>query len=161
VLIETGGGVIDWLEAGGIETTLEAFSASVAGFSGRVGGQTVDQYIISSLLSNLNAIFLAANVNIIVSADPLDFEHQDHSTIFLTRSTAPAAFFNNDTFGAVENVDAFNANRNDEGVVFAPSLAVLGNTPDLAGIDSYIDSLTAAVARRVGELIGLRMQNPT
>jgi len=156
VFIETRGGVIDWLEVGGVRTELAPFTASVLGFSGLIGGQTVDNYIISRLVSNLDAIFAAANVNVRFSTTSSSFEGQEFSTVFITRSNEPTAFALNGTFGVSQHVDAFNVDRSDQAVVFAPSLSVLGYGPSQQGVDMLVQSLTAAVARRVGELIGLR-----
>ncbi len=157
ILLETHGGTIDWLEAGrGVTTDLGAFRTSVVGFSGLIGAQTVDNYVLTSLLSSLDDIFTAANIDIRLSTNPAAFEGQDFSTVFLTGNNEPTAFFNNGTFGASQHSDPFNADRNDEAVVFMPQLSVLGNPPTRAGVDSFVQSLTAAVARRVGELVGLR-----
>jgi hypothetical protein len=162
VLIETHGGTINWLEAGrGVSTQLNAYSTSVVGFSGLIGAQTVDNYVLNNLLAALTDIFNAANVDVRFSSDPAAFENQEFSTVFLTSSTEPTAFFDNGTFGASQHVDAFNANHNDQGVVFLPSLNVLGNSPSQSGVDSFVTSLTAAVTRRVGELVGLRTLDPT
>lgn len=157
VVIETLGGVINWLEAGrGVTTTLAAYTASVIGFTGLVGGQPVDSFILSSLITNLQGIFAAAGMSITLSTTPASFEGQDYSTVFLTGSNEPASFFNNGTFGASQHVDALNSDHRDQAVVFMPSLGVLGYGPDQAGVDSLVKSLTGAVARRIGELVGLR-----
>src|SRR5262249_50504985 len=42
--LETRGGTLDWLEAGGVATKLLPFASSVLGFNGTIGGQTMDQY---------------------------------------------------------------------------------------------------------------------
>lgn len=161
VLLETNGGTINWLEAGqGVTTPVSPYRTSVNGFSGLIGAQTVDSYVLNNLLAALTDIFNAANVDVRFSSDPSAFENQEFSTVFLTSSTEPTAFFNNGTFGASEHADAFNADHNDDAVVFLPALNVLGNSPSRAGVDSYVHSLTAAVARRVGELVGLRSLDP-
>jgi hypothetical protein len=157
VLLETRGGTINWLEAGrGVTTSLLPYTTSGIGFTGLVGSQPVDNYVLNNLVSNLNAIFAAVNVNIILSTNPAAFQGQSFSTVFLTGSSEPAAFFANGSFGASQHTDPFNADPNDQAVVFIPSLGVLGNGPDQAGIDSMVLSLTAAVSRRIGELVGLR-----
>lgn len=156
VLLETHGGRIDWLEAAGVTTQIGAFDASVLGFAGQINGVDVNEYIIDSLIDNLNAIFTAADVDISVTDDASAFEGAAFSTVFLAGNTEPNAFFNNGTFGASEHVDVFNVDKSDQGVVFLPSLAQLGNDPSQAGVDNLVRALTAAVGRRIGELIGLR-----
>lgn len=159
VLLETQGGLIDWLEAGDkITTSLTPFSSAVVGFTGQVNGQSVDSYILANLLSSLNALFVAANVNITFSTNPNDFAHQDFSTVILAGNVEPSAFFGNATFGASQKVDFFNVDKNDQAVVFASSLADLGFEPSVAGIDRFVTALTGAVARRVGELVGVRFE---
>ncbi len=163
VLIETRGGTIDWLEQG-IETVLSEFDTSTVGFSGelgRVGGQDINSFVVSELMTELDAIFGDAGVDVRFSTNSADFEGEDFSTVFLTATSVPGAFFNNNTFGASEHADAFNADRNDEAVVFLPSLAVLGNPATTVGVDSLIQGLTTSVSRRVGELVGLRTTNST
>lgn len=159
VLLETLGGVIDWLEAGsGITTNIEPFNASVLGFSGQIDGIGVNDYVIQRLVANLNEIFLAANLDVRISTSPAAFEGQPFSTVFLAGNAEPSQFFNNDTFGAAQRSDSFNINKTDEAVVFLSSLGVLGIEPSQAGVDNLITQLTAAVARRIGEMAGLRME---
>jgi hypothetical protein len=157
VLLELHGGVIDWLEVAGVETNIAPFDAGVLGFAGQINGVDVDEYIIGSLLSSLDGVFAAADVDITVSADAADFEDQVFSTVFIAGNAEPNAFFNDGTFGASEHVDMLNVDKSDEAVVFLPSLAQLGNDPSQAGVDNLVRSLTAAVGRRIGELIGLRI----
>ncbi len=121
LLIETRGGVIDWLEAGGITTTIGGFKSSVVGFSGphqRRRPSTTTSSTISS--PTFNDVFAAANIDINISSDPGAFAGQEFSTVFVTGSSEPVGFFDNGTFGASEHFDAFNADHNDEGVVFPP-----------------------------------------
>ena len=159
ILLETLGGVIDWLEAGtGRTTNIEHFSASVLGFSGQIDGIGVDDYVIQRLVSGLNDMFLAANLDVRVSTSPAAFEGQQFSTVFLAGNAEPSQFFNNDTFGASQRSDSFNISKDDEAVVFVSSLGVLGIEPSQAGVDNLISQLTAAVARRVGEMVGLRLE---
>jgi hypothetical protein len=159
VLLETNGGTIDWLEAGdGVTTTLDPFRAAAAGFAGQINGQDVDDYILQNLVFRLNDIFAAANANIAFSYSPVDYEGLPFSTVFLAGNSEPNAFFNNGTFGAVEHVDAFNADKTDQGIVYVTSLTTQGNDPSTAGVDRFLDQLTAAVARRVGELVGLSFE---
>lgn len=159
ILLETNGGTIDWLEAGdGVTTTLDPFRAAAAGFAGQINGQDVDDYILQNLVFRLNDIFAAANANIAFSYNPVDYEGLPFSTVFLAGNSEPNAFFNNGTFGAVEHVDAFNADKTDQGIVYITSLTTQGNDPSTAGVDRFLDQLTAAVARRVGELVGLSFE---
>ncbi len=159
VLLETQGGLIDWLEAGDkLTTQLAAFSSSVIGFTGQINGVSVDNYILTNLLSNLNALFTAANVNINFSTNPNDFAHQDFSTVILAGNVEPNAFFGNASYGASQKADFFNVDKNDQAVVFVSSLADLGFEPSDAGVDRFVSALTGAVARRVGELVGVRLE---
>jgi hypothetical protein len=159
VLLETRGGTINWLEAGqGVTTTLESFRAAAAGFAGQIDGQDVDDYIRSNLVSRLNDIFTNANANIILSYNPVDFEGLPSSTVFLAGNSEPNAFFNNNTFGASQHIDAFNADATDQGVVYVTSLTTLGNDPSQAGVDRFITQFAGAVARRIGELVGLSFE---
>ncbi|MCW5764621.1 MAG: hypothetical protein KIT68_01430 [Phycisphaeraceae bacterium] len=169
-LIETRGGSVNWLEPNRT-TTLAAFDAIVNGFSGFIGAQTVNSYILNGdggpqpgLIASLQAIFNAipgfvANSTVRISTNPADFVGQQYSTIFISSSFEPAAFFNNGLFGAVQRVDAFNSNRTDQGVVFLPALNSLGNAPDQAGIDAFTRQLTGIVARQMGQLMGLPITN--
>ncbi|MFM9994677.1 MAG: beta strand repeat-containing protein [Phycisphaerales bacterium] len=156
VFIETRGGSVDWLEVGGLTTQIGAFSGSTLGFTGTVSGQGVDTYILSNLVAQLTAIFNAAGVDVVISTDPNAFEFQDFSTVFLASTNDPIRFFNERNFGATERSDPFNTDRNDEAVVFVPSFGTLGFTPSVNDVNDFVDSLTGAVARRIGELNGLR-----
>ncbi|HYD01732.1 MAG TPA: hypothetical protein VEB22_10945, partial [Phycisphaerales bacterium] len=153
-LIETNGGVVNWLEAFG-STVLDRYSGSVNANVPGLGGQTTRAYILANLISNLNSIFTAAGIDVTVSLSSNDFVGESFSTVFLTDSLEPADQINQGFFGVVERRDVLNANRNDQAVVFAPAVTALGNTVDQPGIDSYIRSLTAAVAQRMGELLGI------
>lgn len=152
-LIETNGGTVSWLEAFG-PTRLERYSgwmnAAIPGL-----GMTTRAYVLSQLLNNLNAIFTAAGVNVTISTSSTDFVGQTFSTVFLTDSLETADQINQGFFGVSQRRDVLNADRSDQAVVFAPAMTELNNTPDQAGIDSYVTSLTAAVAQRMGELLGL------
>lgn len=161
VLLELNGGSIDWLEAGGRVTQLGEYTTSVVGFSGKIDFQDIDDIIIENLVDNLESMFAAAGVAVTVSTNPADFEFQDFSTVFLTRSNDPINFFASQFYGASEHVDVLNADRNDEAVVYVPTMATLGLTPGTPGIEQFSDSLTAAVGRRIGELLGLRAEAPT
>lgn len=159
VLLETLGGTVDWLEAGnGVTTKLTAFSTSIVGFQGQINGQSVDTYVLNNLVANLNAIFTAANVNVNISTSAATFQRQDFSTVFLAGNVEPNAFFGNQQYGASQNVDMLNVNKNDQAVVFLSSLADLGFDPSQQGVDAFTQALTAAVARRIGELVGIRFE---
>jgi hypothetical protein len=160
ILLETMGGVIEWLEAGsGQSTRIDPFSTSVLGFSGQIDGLAVDSYVLNNLVANLNAMMVAANLNITISTTPAAFEGQPFSTVFLAGNAEPSQFFNDGTFGASQRVDSFNVNLEDQSVVFLPSFGVLGNDPSQFGVDNLIAQLTAAVGRRIGEMVGLRMES--
>ncbi|MDX9910522.1 MAG: hypothetical protein RBS39_01685 [Phycisphaerales bacterium] len=173
VFIETRGGTIDWLLATNPEFQIEGFSAEVVGFRGRVNGTvTVDNYIVTRLLQNLQGIFDAAGFDVNFSSNSSDFEFQNFSTVFLSSSVDPSTstLFINETngidgpfgvqsssiFSVSERVDALNTDANDEAIVFIPGTASLGYTQSLTAIDAFTDSITGIVAARVGELLGLR-----
>lgn len=179
VLIEFNGGTIDWLQAGALETELLPFTSSALGFSGTVDGLPVDTFIERELVSNLNNIFQGAGYDVTFSANPSTFQGEDYSTVFVSDSSDPVNFtfsadpltffFNPFTFGVggfglgfeeifgySEGSDPFNANRNDEAVVFVPQLTALGFNPSEPEVRDLTDALSAAVGRRVGELLGLR-----
>jgi hypothetical protein len=92
-----------------------------------------------------------------ISTNASEFEFQDFSKVFLTSSNDPITIFNTNNFGYSQRSDPFNLDRNDESVVFLPSLTTLGYTPSRADVDNFVLSLTAAVGRRIGETLGLRM----
>ncbi len=181
ILIETGGGQINWLETGGQTTNLSAFSASAIGFRGLVNAtQTADQYILANLVSRLSTTFNSAfgtlgGFDVRFSTNPADFEFQPFSTVYLSSNIDPvtdlfasfdfgfslpgrnAALISTNPFGFSQHSDPLNANLSDEGVVFVPSFSMLGYTPARNDLDTFVDSLTGAVARRAGELLGLRL----
>jgi hypothetical protein len=175
-LIETAGGVIDWLEAGGQTTTLRPFLASVLGFNGTINGLPVQDYIVTSLVAQLNSLFRGSSgFNVTFSANPADFEFQPFSTIFLTSEVDPiSSIFNPFAFdtrfsfgnevsetiqpyGYSQHSDALNADLEDEAVVFVPSFSLQGFSPSKADVDQFVQATTAAIARRAGELMGLRI----
>lgn len=156
IFIETRGGSVDWLEVGGRTTRIGSFEGLALGFTGTISGQSVDTYILSNLVANLTAIFNAAGVDVVISTDPNAFEFQDFSTVFVASSNDPIRFITERNYGATERSDPFNTDRNDEAVVFVPSFGLLGFTPSTEDVNDFIDSLTGAVARRIGELNGLR-----
>ena len=159
VLVETLGGLIGWLEVGAnTRTTLDPFNVSTLGLSGQIDGVDVSDYVLNNVIANLNNIFTAANSNVIISTRAADFARQDYSTVFLAGNVEPNAFFNNGTFGVSQHRDFFNADKNDQAVVFMPSLGALGITATRAGTDTLVQALTASVARRIGELVGLSLE---
>jgi hypothetical protein len=160
IFLETRGGVIDWLQASGISTDLSAFDGRMLGFVGSIDGVAVNQYILSRVVSNLNDAFAASALSVTVSANPADFEFEDFSTVFISNQVDPINFFNANIFGYSEHSDPLNADKTDEAVVFVQPMASLGYTPSRADIDQFTESLTAAVGRRVGELLGLRIAGP-
>lgn len=182
VFIELNGGAIDWLQAGGLTTRLNSFNPAVLGFTGKAAnGQTVADYITTRLVSNLQSIFGSAvadagpdgvvgtaddvvGLDVRFSTNPNAFEFQDYSTVFLTTTVDPVTLLFNRTFdffseayGFSFGSDGFNSSRTDEAVVFLPSLALLGYSPSQDGLDAIVQSITAAVGRRVGEMLGLRI----
>lgn len=159
VLLETLGGMIGWLEAGNnVNTDIDPFDLSVLGFSGQFDGLSVNEFVLNRVITKINAIFTAANADVVVSSNAADFARQDFSTVFLAGNVEPNAFFNNGTFGASQHRDFMNADKNDQAVVFLSSLGSLGLSPTRAGADQLVDALTAAVTRRIGELIGLSLE---
>lgn len=156
IFIETNGGSIDWLQAGGLTTTLSPFTTRGLGFTGTIGITPVDQFILNGLVDSLEDIFQAAGVDVRISTNPADFEFEDFSTVFLSNMNDPVNFFNDRLYGYSQHVDPLNADRSDEAVVFIPTLGALGYTPSEPDIELFTQSLTAAVARRIGELVGLR-----
>lgn len=177
VFIELSGGTIDWLEAGNRETTLTAFDPSVLGLVGSaVNGQPIDDYIVSSVVSNLEGIYARAGVDVRFSTNTRDFEFQDFSTIFLSNSVDPTSALQDITlgqafgqnlgfgggvlsqpFGFAQHSDPLNIDQNDEAVVFVPSHAQLGFTPSTQDVDNLITSITANMTRHLNELMGLRV----
>ncbi|MFN0133516.1 MAG: beta strand repeat-containing protein [Phycisphaerales bacterium] len=155
--IETRGGKVNWLELGGLTTNLDAFTSGVLGFTGSIGGQPVDQYILTRAVAALNQIFVANGLNVRFSTDPNEFEFQDHSTIYLTATNDPKTVFNAGNLGYSQRSDPFNTDKNDEAVVFAPSLSTLTYVPSIPDADRLALSIAAAIGRRAGELMGLRI----
>lgn len=180
-LIETNGGSVNWLEAGSTTTQLARFSAESIGFRGFVtNNQNADEYILSNLITQLNNLFAGPGFDVTFSTNPADFEFEQFSTIYLSNTIDPlfslfesfdfldiiplpgqalpnTPVFSTQPFGFAEHSDPFNTDLEDEAVVFAPSFSLLGLTPSRADVDVFTDSLTGAIARRAGELLGLRM----
>lgn len=182
VLIEFNGGSIDWLEVGQQMTDLLPFSSSALGFSGTIDGLPVDTFVQRQLVENLNGIFQGAGYDVNFSGNPSDFQGENFSTVFVTDSNDPVNFtFSADVqgnfnpfdfgvgdfglgfqqiFGYSQGSDSFNANPNDEAVVFVPQLTALGFNPSAGEVRDLTQALSAAVGRRVGELLGLRTTAP-
>ena len=170
---------MDWLQVGGVTINIGAFSARTLGFNGTINGQSVQTYILTNLVAALNSLFQSASAggagfDVHFSTNPADFEFQPHSTVFLTSSSDPVnplfdpfsgfnqdilarQFFNTQPYGVSQHSDPLNTDLEDEAAVFVPSFALLGLTPGQVDVDSFIQSLTAAVGRRAGELMGLRV----
>lgn len=173
IFIETQGGTIDWLEAGGLTTEIQAFDPRVLGLSGSASnGQAIADYLLQRVVSNVESVFAARGLDVNVSFDSSDFEFEDFSTIFLSSSNDPVSqifgtfdFFNLATidnlitqpYGFSQHSDPFNADKSDEAVVLLPAFASLGYTAGQNDIDNLVNSLTAAVGRHAGELMGLRL----
>jgi hypothetical protein len=157
-LIEANGGVVNWLDAYGA-STLDPYTGSVNANVPGVGGQSTRAYILANLISNLTTIFNAAGIDVRISLTSNSFVGDSFSTVFITDSLEPADQTNQNFFGVSQHRDVLNADRNDQAVVFAPAVTALGNTVDQPGLDSYIRSLTASVAQRMGELLGLTFAN--
>ncbi len=184
-LIETRGGQVDWLEVGS-RTLIQGWDPEINGFTGRVNGIPVLDYVLgdpnninpNNLIAQLNAIFAAipgfAADTVEFSTNPADFEGEVFSTIFLSNTFESSAFFNSlETldptgvsrvtpttdvgFGAIQRVDPFNSNKTDQGVVFMQALNLLGNAPTVAGIDRFTQQLAGTVARQAAQLLGLRI----
>lgn len=157
IFLETRGGTIDWLEVGGLVTTLAPYTSSVLGFAGSISGQTADQYILTRITSAVQNAFTAAGLDVVVSTNPFDFRGQDFSTIFLTATNDVKSIANTDVFGYSQRSDPFNTDRNDEAVVFLPALNLLNYSTSQQDADNVALSTAAAVIRRAGELMGARL----
>ncbi|MFN0010862.1 MAG: hypothetical protein ACKVS8_04375 [Phycisphaerales bacterium] len=191
VLIETAGGQITWLEANPYSpTVLGAFDPAFNALDGLIGGVSPLTYIIDAsaaanpaggVVQRLRSLFNivpgfvdnVADANgsfgtigtVRFSTNAADFEGQSYSTVYITSSPEPASMttslLSTLVFGASQKVDAFNSNANDEAVVFARAFNVLANGVGASGADLLINEITAAAARRVGELLGMRIVSDT
>ncbi|MFZ4574392.1 MAG: beta strand repeat-containing protein, partial [Phycisphaerales bacterium] len=175
VFIETQGGTVDWLEVAGRVTNLTGFDPATLGFRGSFAdGTLVKDYILDSLLESLTSTYARAGLDVRFSYNPADFEFQPFSTVYLTSSMDPLSalldtldwsrvgfpfpgFTSVQPFGFSEHSDPFNIDLNDEAVVFTPTFSRLGLGPSQTEADLYVQSLTASLGRRVGELMGLRL----
>ena len=176
VYIETRGGSVDWLQVGGVTSELAGLDLSTLGFNGTAtNGQGVNDYFLARVLAGLNSLFQGAGYDVTFSLNPADFEFQPFSTVYLSRSADPItplfttfsgafnfdlisqAFNSVQPYGFSRHVDPFNVDLEDDAVVFVPSFAIQSITPGQAGLDQLTQAVTGAVARRVGELMGLRV----
>jgi hypothetical protein len=175
VFIETSGGTLSWLQAGGQTTSVAPFLASTLGFAGTgPNGQPAQDYILATLVASLNALYQGAGLNVFFSSNVADFEGEPFSTVYLSSTVDPILplfdpfnLFNfgflstqlitTQPYGFSQHSDPFNANIEDEAVVFVPAFSLLGLTPSWADMDAFAQALTASVSRRVGELIGARL----
>lgn len=160
VLIETRGGTLDWLERGGVLTSLSAFDASLLGFTGLLpDGRTATRYIIDTVVANLTSIFrTVGGFDVVFATDSSAFAGSNYSVVYVSNSPDPINLLSgNQPFGYVQRSDPFNADPNDEAVVFAQAFTTRGFAPTLSDLNSFSQVLTAAIGRRVGELLGLRM----
>ncbi|MFZ2874635.1 MAG: hypothetical protein WAZ94_09150 [Phycisphaerales bacterium] len=174
--IETNGGSVDWLQIAGISTQLAGFDPRALGFAGLTsGGAPVRDYLISAVVAQLNGIYQGAGYDVRFSADPTAFGAEQFSTIYLSSTNDPLVpifdpfnlfnfdflnttqFFTTQPYGFSEASDPFNSNKEDEGVVFVPSFALQGYTPSQSDVDRFSRGLSAAIGRRAGELMGLRL----
>jgi hypothetical protein len=188
-LIETNGGSVDWLQAGGLTTTILGFNAGTLGFNGSLpSGQTMFNYILNNTVLGLNSVFQSAGLDVTFSTNPADFEFEDYSTIFLTSQNDPiseilasfslgfrgagqggqggqgalgATFSSTQPYGFSERSDSLNLDRTDEAVVFVPSFSLLGYSPAQTDVDGFVQSLTGALGRRASELMGTRLTGET
>ena len=158
VLLETRGGTVDWLTVNGAPVSFSGFSAEALGFSGLVNNISVEQFILNELVDNLTTIYRdVAGLDVTFSIDPADFEFEEFSTVFLSSDSNPINLVLGSDYGISERSDPFNTDRQDEAIVFTPIYTTLGYNPSPSDLDNFIDSLANGVARRVGELVGLRL----
>ena len=176
VFIETRGGSVDWLQVGGITSAFGGLDISTLGFTGvATNGQSVNDYFLSRLVSSLNSIYQGAGYDVTFSTNPADFEFEPFSTVYLSGTADPVfalynsfagafnfdfisqAFRSTQPYGFSKHVDPFNVDVEDDAVVFIPTFAIQGITPGQTGLDQLTQSVTGAISRRVGELMGLRM----
>ncbi len=177
--IETDGGTIDWLRAGGLIADLNEFDVKVLGLTGTNDqGTPLGEVILDSLVANLEELYANLGLDVRFSTNPADFEFEDFSTIYLSSSPDPVnpifaelEFFGLDDFfeslgfdqglltqpfQIAEHSDPFNTDSRDEGVVFLPTFSRLGYSPSESDVQDLISSLTAATSQTANELLGLR-----
>ncbi len=160
VLIETRGGTLDWLEQGGVLTSLASFDASLLGFSGLLpDGRTATRYILDNVVDTLTSVFrTVGGFDVVFATDSSAFAGSNYSVVYITNSPDPINLLSgNQPFGYSQRSDPFNADPNDEAVVFLQAFTTRGFAPTVADLNAFSQALAAAVGRRVGELLGLRM----
>jgi hypothetical protein len=175
VFIETNGGEINWLQVGGVTSELGAFNLKTLGYTGTIGNLSVEDYFTSNLVASLNTLYQGAGYDVRFSTNSADFEFQPFSTVYLSGTADPvfalynsfagsfnfdilsAAFRSSQPYGFSQHVDPFNTDLEDDAAVFVPTFAIQGFGPGQTGLDSLTQSVTGAIARRVGELVGLRV----
>ncbi|MEL6497031.1 MAG: hypothetical protein AAGJ54_06740 [Planctomycetota bacterium] len=158
VLIESQGGTVDWLAVNGAPISFGGFDADALGFSGLADNVTIDEFILTEVLANLQTLFRdQAGLDISFSLDPADFEFEEFSTVFISSDFDTTDLILASDYGVSERSDPFNSDPEDEAIVFTPVYSTLGYSPTPDDLDDFIDSLTNGVARRVGELVGLRL----
>ncbi len=137
--------------AGGVVQRLRALfgAASLPGFTTNTADATGSFGTIGTVRFSTNAA---------------DFEGQTYSTIYISSSAEPASMTTSQlstlVFGASQGFDAFNTRSNDEAVIFTRAFNVLGNGAGTTGANLLTAEITAAAARRVAELLGLRFVSP-
>jgi hypothetical protein len=176
IFLETRGGSVDWLQVGGITSEFGGLDVSTLGFTGVASnGQAVNDYFLGRLVSSLNSLFQGAGYDVTFSTNPADFEFEPFSTVYLSGTADPVfalfnsfagsfnfdfisqAFSSTQPYGFSKHVDPFNVDVEDDALVFIPSFAIQGITPGQPGLDQLTQSVTGAISRRVGELMGLRV----
>lgn len=162
IFIETLGGEIDWLETGGLITELDGYDLRALGFTGKTStGVDVNTFVLQRIVTSLENAFAALGLDVNISTDSSDFEFQPFSTIFLSTSIDPVNLTSNTEYGYSQHSDSLNTDLEDEAVVYLSSFSSLQFTPDDSGLTALSDALTAAVGRRTGELLGLRITADT
>jgi len=162
IFLETRGGEITWLQTGGLTTDLDVFNLGALGFTGSTGtGVAVNQFVLQRIVASLENAFESLGLDVNVSTNSNEFEFQPFSTIFLTNSVDPINLTFDTEYGYAQRSDPLNTDPEDEGVVFVSSFSSLQFTPDDSGLTALADALTAAVGRRAGELMGLRITTDT
>ncbi|MCK4874000.1 MAG: hypothetical protein KAS72_14860 [Phycisphaerales bacterium] len=145
VLLELGGGTLDWLEVFGT-TELDGFDLNVVGFAGQ------ESTVIATVMTRLNAIF--ASVDVTFATSSAAFENQDFTTVFLSSSFAPPAFGDNIEYAFNNGIDVRNSNTNQEVAVFMPKFAPLGL--GLGEEEELSNAIANVVAKELAKTFGLR-----
>jgi hypothetical protein len=162
-LIETNGGQLDWLDPLS-RVTLAGFVGPTTANVANPQNLTPREYILEGVINRLNAFFVDAGLVDGLGAPLVTFTRfaaevagLPSSTIFVTDTDEPAQQYRQGRFGQTQVLDPLNSNRRGEGVVYATPLNVQpGVTLTQDGLDLYVETLAAAVARRALEMMGLR-----